>query len=362
MREVPFPDSVQGADRRAPGHAHTGREVAAGRRGGDRQGVLGGRGRRMGDRDPDVVGEALRELSRKELVRPSRHSSMAGRGRVRVLAHPHPRRRLRPAPPRLARARATSPPPPGSSRKPPTASRTWPTCSPTTTRPHSSSPAPPDKRIRQPPWRRPRGGSSPWPANARSASTPLRRSPISNGRSRSPRRPPRPADALARFGEAAHHAGRTREAKQALEEAIPALPQRGDLPAPAHAMNTLASCCSASAIRAGQSSPREALALLEPLPPGPALVDALTEVARRRDAPRQHRRRDRSAERALALADELGLDRPARALGYRGSPAADLGDAGGLDDMREAIALATRPDRAARSPCSTTTSASPVGV
>ena len=32
----------------------------------------------MGDRDPQTVTAALRELSRKELVRPSRHSSMAG--------------------------------------------------------------------------------------------------------------------------------------------------------------------------------------------------------------------------------------------------------------------------------------------
>ena len=39
------------------------------------------------------------------------------------------------------------------------------------------------------------------------------------------------ADALARFAEAAYHAGQTSEAKQALEEAIPTLHQRGDLPA-----------------------------------------------------------------------------------------------------------------------------------
>ncbi len=49
----------------------------------------------------------------------------------------------------------------------------------------------------------------------------------------------------------------------------------------------------------------------------------------------------RYADRALALAEELGLPRPARALGYRGMARASLGDTGGLEDFREAIALAT---------------------
>ncbi len=38
---------------------------------------------------------------------------------------------------------------------------------------------------------------------------------------------------------------------------------------------------------------------------------------------------------------ELGLPRPARALGYRGLARTDLGDPGGLQDFREAIELAT---------------------
>ena len=44
----------------------------------------------MGDRDPQTVTLMLRELSRKELVRPSRQSSMDGRGGVRVLACARP--------------------------------------------------------------------------------------------------------------------------------------------------------------------------------------------------------------------------------------------------------------------------------
>ena len=76
---MPFPDSVQSADRRAPGHAHPRCEVAAGRRRGGRQGVLGRRGRRRwATATPTTVIDTLRELSRKELVRPARRSSMQG--------------------------------------------------------------------------------------------------------------------------------------------------------------------------------------------------------------------------------------------------------------------------------------------
>ena len=47
-----------------------------------------------------------------------------------------------------------------------------------------------------------------------------------------------------------------------------------------------------------------------------------------------------AAERALALAAELGLPEPARALGMRGAARAYLGERQGLEDMRRALALA----------------------
>ena len=47
-----------------------------------------------------------------------------------------------------------------------------------------------------------------------------------------------------------------------------------------------------------------------------------------------------AAERALALAAELGLPEPARALGMRGAARASLGERQGLEDMRQALALA----------------------
>jgi len=50
----------------------------------------------------------------------------------------------------------------------------------------------------------------------------------------------------------------------------------------------------------------------------------------------------RHAEQALALAEQLGLPRPARALGFRAVARSNVGDRGGLDDYREAITLATQ--------------------
>ena len=83
------------------------------------------------------------------------------------------------------------------------------------------------------------------------------------------------------------------------------------------------------------------LALLEPLPPGPDHVAALTEAARAEALQGRHEAGIDYAEQALSLAAQLGLPKPARALGYRGLARCQLGDRGGLDDFREAIALAT---------------------
>src|SRR5439155_3567651 len=46
------------------------------------------------------------------------------------------------------------------------------------------------------------------------------------------------------------------------------------------------------------------------------------------------------ADRAIEGAADLGVDAPVRALGFRGYARCSLGDPGGLDDMRAALALA----------------------
>ena len=156
-----------------------------------------------------------------------------------------------------------------------------------------------------------------------------------------PGHPSRP-ETLARFAAAAQQAGRTAEAGQALEEAIAGFRARGDLPAAAEAMATYARVLYRLGDARAFTVTAEALALLEALPPGPELVVALTEMAATETI--IHGRYESAAgyaERAIALADELGMSRSARVLGFRGLARSYLGDEGGLDDMREAIALAT---------------------
>ena len=147
--------------------------------------------------------------------------------------------------------------------------------------------------------------------------------------------------ALVRFGDAAFHAGRYTEAAAALEEAIETFRAAGEIPAAARAMGTLSSLLRLPGDPRQWTLPAEALRLLEPIGHSAELVGALTEVAVV-DA-LQGRSEDaiRTAERALVLAEELGLPRPARALGYRGMARANLGDPRGLRDFREAIGLAT---------------------
>jgi tetratricopeptide (TPR) repeat protein len=152
---------------------------------------------------------------------------------------------------------------------------------------------------------------------------------------------PQRAAALARFGEAAFQAGGYGEARYALEEAINAFQRSGDRRGAAQAMTTLNRVLGMLADPRRRALPAEALAVLEPLPPGPEHVAALTEAAANEALQGRHAAGIDYAEQALALAAQLGLPKPARALGYRGLARGQLGDRDGLADFREAIVLAT---------------------
>jgi class 3 adenylate cyclase/tetratricopeptide (TPR) repeat protein len=147
-------------------------------------------------------------------------------------------------------------------------------------------------------------------------------------------------EVLARFGQAAVDGGRSVEAAEALEEAIAAFRSVGNLPAAARAMFTLVQVMSSLGDPRTFEVGAEALSLLEPLPPGREHVGALIEVARARTLGGEPAQGVSFAERALSLAMELNLPTPARALGYRGLARAELGDAGGLSDMRNALQIA----------------------
>ena len=148
--------------------------------------------------------------------------------------------------------------------------------------------------------------------------------------------PGRP-ETLTRFGKAAVQRGRFAEAIEALEEAVEAFKARGDPASAAGGLEELVLAFSRLGDSRQWTLPFEALAILEPLGRSPELVRVLTEVAANQSILGRFVEAIASADRALGLAKEMGLPMPGRALGFRGSSRANLGDAGGLLDMREAI-------------------------
>jgi class 3 adenylate cyclase/tetratricopeptide (TPR) repeat protein len=151
--------------------------------------------------------------------------------------------------------------------------------------------------------------------------------------------PARP-EVLAGLGEAALEADRLTEAITALEEAIATHRVAGDPRAAVRAAVLLSEVYVLQQDRRRRlTTLTETLTLLEPLPPGPELVAVLTELS----GEHQYKQPEiglEFADRALALAAELGLGRPARTLGYRGANRRNLGDPGATEDFREALEVA----------------------
>ena len=295
----------------------------------------------MGQRDPGDLEEALRQLSRKELIRPVRRSSMQGQAEYafwHILTRDVAYNQL----PRASRA----------SRH--VAAATWIEAqAPDRTEDlaevlayhyataldlaHATGQSEEADRLVRPARRfLLLAGERALGLDTQAALTNLERALALTP----PSHPDRP-EVLVRFGEAAQHSGRLAEAKDALEEAIPALRASGDLATTARAMGIHGNASYYLGDPRWAELPAQACALLEPLPPSRALVNAVTEVARVEALLGSQDAAIASANRALTLAADLGLDPPPRALGYRGLARSDLGDTGGLEDMREAIRLAT---------------------
>jgi class 3 adenylate cyclase/tetratricopeptide (TPR) repeat protein len=152
------------------------------------------------------------------------------------------------------------------------------------------------------------------------------------------------AGALWEFGDVAVGGARFAEARAAFEEAAALFEERADTGGQARATLGLA----AAWFRLGDNARRgelteRALALLESLPAGPDLVEVLAETAANRYFEGRPDLGLPDAERAVKLTLELGLDTGYRSLtlGRRALCRVGLGDPGGLDDLREAIALGT---------------------
>jgi class 3 adenylate cyclase/tetratricopeptide (TPR) repeat protein len=151
---------------------------------------------------------------------------------------------------------------------------------------------------------------------------------------------PERTEVLAKAGEAAHLAGRP-EAAPRYAEAIAEFRARGD---PLGAGKALARLSEVQwfqgETRQAWSSLDEAVELLEREQPGPELAHAYSQIAREHMLSVNACEALEWSEKALGLAEELGLDiETVRALQFRGLARGYLGDLGGIEDLREARRL-----------------------
>jgi class 3 adenylate cyclase/tetratricopeptide (TPR) repeat protein len=151
---------------------------------------------------------------------------------------------------------------------------------------------------------------------------------------------PERARVMARWADASRQAGRPADAARALEEAIAAFRSQGRELEAAQAMTTLANVLSLMGDPKSREVAAQSVAVLEALPPGPDLIAACAEMARLEMLGGSSQEAIVWAERAIALARDIGLGDPAKALGYRGSARCDLGDLAGVNDLRRALAVA----------------------
>ncbi len=150
------------------------------------------------------------------------------------------------------------------------------------------------------------------------------------------------AAVLVKLADALQEQGRLPDAEQAYEEALPTLRASGDDHAAALAMVGLARAL----WRHGQTArarelTREAIPILE-LRPGPDLVLAYERAAGEDAMGGRPSEGLAWAEKGIALAGELGVDNVVRHLQFRGVARIELGDAGGLSDLRNALDLSLK--------------------
>ncbi len=145
---------------------------------------------------------------------------------------------------------------------------------------------------------------------------------------------------LARWADAVRQAGRFPDSAEALEVAIRDFTASGDRLAAARAMGTLSSVYLAMGDARQEEVAAEAVRLLESDPPGPDLVSAYVRMAGVELVIGSPPDTIAWVDRATALAGELGVEVPARAVGFRGYARCSLGDAAGLGEMRAALTRA----------------------
>jgi len=150
------------------------------------------------------------------------------------------------------------------------------------------------------------------------------------------------ADIVARNGAASYDAGRYQDAEAAYEEALRLYRETGDLLAVGTCLDRLATVLwEEGNPDASQASLAEALDVLEGQPHSTELADCYSSLASERTVSGHLEEAVTWADRSLALSTELGADRmKPRALAYRGAARSLLGDLGGVDDLEEALRIA----------------------
>jgi len=156
-----------------------------------------------------------------------------------------------------------------------------------------------------------------------------------------PKDPERP-HLLVRTGRVAFQSGDYPEAVAVYEEAIADLRRQGDTQVLGATLGRLATVYwNQGDTRRANAVLSEAIELLEREPPGAELVSAYVRMAGDRVVAGHAGEALEWADKALALADDLGglpRIRP-RILDARGMARCDLGDFGGMDDLRTGVAL-----------------------
>ena len=142
---------------------------------------------------------------------------------------------------------------------------------------------------------------------------------------------------VTRWADAAFQAGRMREAVDVLDEALTLLTTNVDIETVAEALQLRSRTSTRLAEGRGVELAAEAVNLLEREKRHTALVAAYAQLANAYWINGSYADAIEAADRACALAEELGLPEPPRALGYRGMARAYAGDAGGFAEMERAL-------------------------
>jgi class 3 adenylate cyclase/tetratricopeptide (TPR) repeat protein len=150
---------------------------------------------------------------------------------------------------------------------------------------------------------------------------------------------PERARLLVRWADAISQAGRAREAAGALDEALGLLARQRDVETTAQALSVRSRVSQRLADGQAIALAAQAVELLEQQQPGPALIAAYSQLSSVQWLSGSFAEAVASVDRAVAIAERLGLPEPARALGYRAMASAYLGDARAVAELERVLEL-----------------------